>query len=194
MKNLNRSACGVRLRFRTNSERIIFKVKFNRKWSYLKMVNWGSMGFDVYKIINDEYFHRTVFGPTNGKDTFAEIIYENPNSELCIFLPNYNKIEEFYMGIEKGSTIEKVDSPENKKLPIVFYGNSVTQGAAASAILIALRKLPSLSPTYFPIILPMSSFSKGVLNNAADAFAHSDFPQPGIPTINTPLGIETPNS
>ena len=132
MKNLNSSACGVRLRFKTNSERIIFKVKFNRKWSYLKMVNWGSMGFDVYKIINDKYYHRTVFAPTNGKDTFAEIIYENPNSELCIFLPNYNKIEEFYMGIEKGSTIEKVDYPKNKKLPIIFYGNSVTQGAAAS--------------------------------------------------------------
>ncbi len=132
MKNLNSSTCGVRLRFKTSSPRIILKVKFNRKWSYLKMVNWGSMGFDVYKIIKEEYFHRTIFAPNNGQNIFAEELRESPNSELCIFMPNYNKIEELYMGIEKGSTIEKIDYPDDKKLPIIFYGNSVTQGAAAS--------------------------------------------------------------
>ncbi len=132
MNNLNCSASGVRLRFKTSSNRIIFKAKYKRKWSYLKMVNWGSLGFDVYKLKDDKYYHKAVFAPDNGHDTFAEIMYENPNTKLCIFLPNYTTIEELYIGIDKNSTIEKVDYPEEKKLPILFYGNSVTQGSSAS--------------------------------------------------------------
>ena len=32
-------------------------------------------------------------------------------------------------------------------------------------------------------MLPISIFNKGVLNKAADALAHNDLPQPGMPTI-----------
>lgn len=132
MNNLNSAACGVRLRFFTNSKKLIFKVKFKRRWGYLKMVNWGGFGFDVYGLNNDEYTHRTVFAPNNGHDTFAETILAPDNGQLCIFLPNYNTIEELYMGIESGSTIETLNYPLDKQLPVLFYGNSVTQGAAAS--------------------------------------------------------------
>jgi len=132
MKNLNSSACGVRLRFFTDSKKLIFKVKFKRRWGYLKMVNWGGFGFDVYGLNNEEYIHRTVFAPNNGHNIFAETILPPENGQLCIFLPNYNTIEELYMGIEPGSTIKSLNYPPDKRLPVLFYGNSVTQGAAAS--------------------------------------------------------------
>lgn len=132
MNNLNSASCGVRLRFTTNSKRLIFKVKFKRRWGYLKMVNWGAFGFDVYGVNNEEYIHRTVFAPVNGQDTFAESILVPENGQLCIFLPNYNTIEALYMGVDEGSTVETLPYPADKRLPVLFYGNSVTQGAAAS--------------------------------------------------------------
>jgi hypothetical protein len=132
MNNYHASSCGVRLRFFTNSKQLIFKIKLKRKYGLLKLVNWGSFGFDVYNIVNDEYIHKTVFAPDDGCDLFAERITVPSNGQLCIFLPNYNTIEEIYMGIEEGSIIKKLDYPDEGTVPIIFYGNSVTQGAAAS--------------------------------------------------------------
>lgn len=132
MNNLNSASCGNRLRFTTNSQEIIIKVRLKRKWEYQKMVNLNACGFDVYGIENEKYKHLTVFAPSNGHDTFAEKIKVPKNGKLCIFLPNYNTIEKMFIGIEKGTTIQEFDYPKDKQQPILFYGNSVTQGAAAS--------------------------------------------------------------
>lgn len=132
MANLNSASCGNRLRFYTDSKKVIFKIKLKRKWDYMKMVTWGSMGFDVYNIIGDEYVHMTVFAPMDGKDCFAEIIPTPNNGQFCIFLPNYNTIEEMAIGIDNNSYIESISYPKDNQLPILFYGNSVTQGASAS--------------------------------------------------------------
>lgn len=132
MNNLNKSPCGVRIRFKTDSSKIIFKIRLKRKWGYHKMVNWNSMGFDVYNVINNEYIHRTVFSPKDGENLFAEIINNSLNGFLCIFLPSYNVIEEMYVGIEKNSNIFPIEYDGKKNIPIIFYGNSITQGAAAS--------------------------------------------------------------
>lgn len=132
MNNLNSASCGNRLRFSTNSKEIVIKVKLKRKWEYQKMVNFNASGFDVYGVEHEKYKHLTVFAPSNGHDTFAEKIKVPQNGKICIFLPNYNTIEEMYLGIEKGKSIEEFNYPKEKRLPILFYGNSVTQGAAAS--------------------------------------------------------------
>lgn len=132
MENLNSSSCGNRLRFHTSSKKIIFKVQLKRRFGYEKMVNLNSMGFDVYELDGDEYIHRTVFGPADSYNIFAEEISIPKNGNLCIFLPSYNTIQKMHIGIEKGSEIHPIDYPSDKQLPIVFYGNSVTQGAAAS--------------------------------------------------------------
>ncbi|OED29828.1 SGNH/GDSL hydrolase family protein [Methanosphaera sp. WGK6] len=132
MANLNSAPCGVRLRFYTDSKKIIFKIKLKRKWGYLKMLNWNALGFDIYQVIDDKYIHNTVFSPMDGHDTFAELVYVPNNGQLCIFLPNYDKIEQMYVGLEKASSIKPLPYPKENILPIIFYGNSVTQGAAAS--------------------------------------------------------------
>lgn len=130
MKNLNSASCGCRLRFNTNSKFLIFKVKLKRKYDYIKIVGWGSSGFDIYELQGDNYLHRTVFAPMHGENCFAEKITVPPSGNLCIFLPNYNTIEECYIGVEKNSYLTPINY--NSPLPILFYGNSVTQGAAAS--------------------------------------------------------------
>lgn len=132
MERFHNSSCGVRLRVATSSKRLVFKIQLKRKWGFLKMVNWNSMGFDVYGMNNDKYVHRTVFAPQEGFNVFAKVISTPINGQLSIFLPSYNTIEKLYVGIEEGTNIEPVDYPVENRLPVVFYGNSVTQGAAAS--------------------------------------------------------------
>lgn len=132
MEDFKSASCGVRLRISTSSKRLIFKVQLKRKWGFLKLVNWSSMGFDVYGLDGDKYIHRTVFAPQDGYNIFAEVINTPNNGELCIFLPSYNTVEKLYVGIEKGSSFKPIDYPIKNRLPVVFYGNSVTQGAAAS--------------------------------------------------------------
>ena len=132
MANLNSSACGTRLRISTDSKVLVFKVQLKRKWEYQKMTNWNASGFDVYAMVNDQYYHRTVFAPSSGYNIFSEVVQVPENGKLCIFLPNYNTIEKMLIGTEKGSEITNLDYPEENSLPIIFYGNSVTQGAAAS--------------------------------------------------------------
>lgn len=132
MANFHSASCGVRIRIKTTSNRLIFKVQLKRKWGFLKLVNWSSMGFDVYGLNGDNYVHRTVFAPQDGQNIFAEVVVPPDTGELCIFLPSYNTIQKLFVGIEKESSIEPIDYPLENRLPVVFYGNSVTQGAAAS--------------------------------------------------------------
>lgn len=132
MENFYNTSSGNRLRFKTNSKEVIFKIKLKRKWDYKKLVNWNAMGFDIYEIINEKYIHKGIFGPKSGENTFAQKIVMPRSGEICIFLPNYNTIEEFYLGLKKGSYIKPFDYPYEKRLPVLFYGNSITQGAAAS--------------------------------------------------------------
>ena len=69
-----------------------------------------------------------------------------------------------------------------------------THGDISSAIFIALRIFCSDSPTYLPIMRPISNRNNGALKSLAVALALNDLPQPGIPAIRTPFGISTPKA
>ena len=130
MQNLYRNTSGCRIMLTSNSTKLIIKAQMKRKWSYRKMNMWNSSGFDIYEIINGEYVHKTVFAPYEGKTIFAEQTAPK-KGEVCIYLPTYNCIDALFLGIDKGAKIEPYYGNE-KRTPIIFYGNSVTQGAAAS--------------------------------------------------------------
>lgn len=125
---MSQSSSGCFLRFKTKSKRIILKAELRREWDFSKMTLYCSSGFDVYDVIEGCYSHRTVFAPESGKKIFAEQISNDPNSEICIYLPLYNEIKNLYIGTE--APIEKSNSID--RVPILFFGNSITQGAAAS--------------------------------------------------------------
>ena len=166
MANLNSSACGTRLRISTDSKVLVFKVQLKRKWEYQKMTNWNASGFDVYALQKDQYFHRTVFGPSSGYNIFSEVINVPGNGKVCIFLPNYNTIQKMHIGIENGCEITNLDYPEENSLPIIFYGNSVTQGAAASRSGNTFPNLVSKKLNRDIINLSCSSCCRGTLGMA----------------------------
>lgn len=132
MKQYAYASTGNRLRLKTDSSRIIFKIQLQRKYDFVNMNNTNSFGFDVYTLENGGYVHQMVISPGNGIDTFAEEITVPESGEICVFLPNYNTIKSFHMGLEKDSGFETLKYPSCKQLPVLFYGNAVTQGASAS--------------------------------------------------------------
>lgn len=160
---LEKAASGCRIRLRTNSNKIIFKIDLKRKWDYQRMNLWNSSGFDVYSVDQHKYTHKTIFAPESGKKLFAESI-RNTEGDLCIFLPLYNEILSMYIGIKKGSYLESV--PYEKKLPILFYGNSITQGAAASRSGNCFCNMVSRNLDCDIINFSISSCCKGLLSVA----------------------------
>lgn len=132
IKKLNNSACGCRIKFKTESKRIILKIELENKYISYNISPENSRGFDVYYLDNDVYNPLSVFAPENDKNMFAKCISNNDNSDICIFLPNYDHIKKIYVGIESDTVL--LASPylgENRKA-ILFYGNEITQGILAS--------------------------------------------------------------
>lgn len=127
------ASCGCRIRFKTTSRRLVFKVELKRGYNYKNMVTWNSSGLDIHLVSKTgEYQHKQLIAPQEGHRLYADQIYIPPKSSVCIFLPSYDTIEQMFIGIERGSRIGKFHYPKNKRLPVIFYGNDITQGASAT--------------------------------------------------------------
>lgn len=129
----NTSTNGNRIRFKTTSRRLILKVQLKRGHSYKNMVLWNSSGIDI-NIVDRKgnYKNHKLIAPLGKNRIFAEEVWLPANSFVCIFLPNYDTIEKMYIGIQTGSRIAKYPYKKNKRSPIIFYGNGMTQGASAT--------------------------------------------------------------
>ncbi|MEE2908040.1 MAG: SGNH/GDSL hydrolase family protein, partial [Planctomycetota bacterium] len=52
--------------------------------------------------------------------------------DWMLYLPLYNGVESIEIGVPNGSVIEPLPNRSSERLPIVFYGTSITHGACAS--------------------------------------------------------------
>lgn len=129
----NDQPSGVRLRFLTDSSHIIIKAKLKRKYAHGKMLLYCSSGFDVYygDCSTGKLTHQTVIAPNEPNDIFAEKLYIVPGKFTEIHFPNYNCIMELAIGIENGEQLSAAPAYSHNKT-VLFYGNSMTQGASAS--------------------------------------------------------------
>lgn len=123
------NSSGCCLRFKTNSKKIILKVKSQQKYALMRMNMWGSSGFDIYIQINNNWKHLTICGPADGHDCWAEELVIPAKQPIMMYFPTYNVIQQMYIGAT--SSIQPIED-FSKPLPIAFYGQSVTQGCAAS--------------------------------------------------------------
>ncbi|HIH35606.1 MAG TPA: hypothetical protein HA355_02620 [Methanosphaera sp.] len=132
MKKLNDSTCGCRIKFKTESHRIILKIQLKNKDMSHNIPPENSRGFDVYYLNNDSYIPLSLLAPENDKNIFAQCICNEDNSDICIFLPNYDSIEKIYVGIESDSYFYPSPYAGENRKAILFYGNDVSQGRLAS--------------------------------------------------------------
>lgn len=127
-KDLNDCSCGYRIRFKTSSEKIILKIRIENTHLYKDNDRKLFNSFDIYSMKNDEYILLNSFAPDNNHKMFAECVCDVSNKDICIFLPNDVKIRELYLGIESDAFIKESSYLGTNRVPILFYGNSDTQG------------------------------------------------------------------
>ena len=135
-----KKTAGLRVRFKTDSARIILKCVLPEKANIPHMAITGSSCFDIY--VDGKYFN--VFRPgidTNGKyseDKNMDGGYASGYSlkgegvkDILIHFPLYNEVSDVFIGLEEGAQVLPAEDYKYEK-PVLFYGSSITQGACAS--------------------------------------------------------------
>ena len=122
-------SAGGRVRFRTDSPTIAVRhavSKLPLGWANLGM--HGKSGVDVYV---DGVFHGG--RATSFETTLLEAsVAKDPKmQDVDLYLPTYNHVLFLEVGLEDGAAVEPA-RPYTIEKPIVFYGSSITQGAASS--------------------------------------------------------------
>lgn len=127
---------GGRVRFSTDSPYIHIKAVMENVEVMATMSMCGAGGFDLYQ---DDSVGRSsryvkMFQPPRVIKDGYEAKIELKGRKLRSFtinFPSYSSVKELYVGIEDGSRLGKGASYCNR-LPIVYYGSSITQGACSS--------------------------------------------------------------
>ena len=133
---LSRYGAGGRILFSTDSSFVALKVEYGVGEVPTVCNYCFSYGFDLYKFNdNDQYEYVTTFRPVKDFDYHVLDIKSGTGNNgrmnsFALNLPHFSEIKKLYIGLEKGSKKAKGKKYRNEK-PVVFYGSSITHGAAA---------------------------------------------------------------
>ena len=131
------NTAGGRVRFKTNSKFIAIHVT---EWVYPggtfpHMTLLGHSGFDLYRKKEGEeqeiYYHSFIPPQEPGLGYSSPFETDGEWAEYTLNFPLYNGVKGLYIALKKDAVIEEAEDYVNK-LPIVYYGSSITQGASAS--------------------------------------------------------------
>lgn len=124
------SCTGGRVRFRTDSPFVAIRMKGHYALNPCLMSLCGVAGFDIYA---DGQHVRVFRPPVDMQDGYAsrEKLREAKMQEIMLYFPTYAAVNRLEIGLQEGCRLEAAAPYPNEK-PILFYGSSITQGAAAS--------------------------------------------------------------
>lgn len=127
---------GGRVLFSTDSAFVALKVEYAAGAVPTVCNHCFSYGFDLYKFDkNDKDVFVGAYRPVADFDFHTAEFKVNTlnNGEETYYtlnMPHFSEVKKLYLGIEKGSKIGRGKRYRNDK-PVVFYGSSITHGAAA---------------------------------------------------------------
>lgn len=132
---LGKNTAGMQLRFKTDSKKIIVRVKLASASNMNHMSSLGQSGLDLY-VYNDKLSEYVFHKSTTYDQSLTEFEFElasfkeNKTRKIIINLPLYNSLEKLEIGLEDSSNTEPIfyDSKDN----IVIYGTSIVQGGCVS--------------------------------------------------------------
>ena len=127
---LHHHTAGGRVRFRTDSPYIAVYIVYNEVGKMPHFALTGSIGLDLYR--NDIYVG-TFTPPFNISDKLESVIdiLQGGEAEYTLNLPLYSGVSSIYIGLKEGSSLNS-PSDYRIKLPVVYYGSSITQGGCVS--------------------------------------------------------------
>ena len=136
-----RRTAGIRVRFKTDSSRIILKCTQPEQVNIPHISITGSSCFDLYA--DGQYCN--VFRPgidvngkysenkdmTGGYQSGFVFKGERKMREILIHFPSYNGVDDVFLALEEDAQVLPPREYTYKD-PVLFYGSSITQGACAS--------------------------------------------------------------
>ncbi len=132
---LSQHSAGEVVRFRTDADQI--KARYNLYSGGLAMPHMpatGVSGFDLYAF-DDETQRWLWVACTKPTAKGAEETWisgmERKERDYMVYLPLYNGVDEFSIGVPEGAKFTAL-APRTDKKPIVYYGSSIAHGGCAS--------------------------------------------------------------
>lgn len=127
---------GGRVRFSTDSDYIAIRAEMPQVSRLPHMPLTGSAGFDLYiddPESGDSRYRNTFVPPMEMTDGYESII-ELPSRKMRYFtihFPLYSQVRNLFVGIRQDAALGE-GLAYREKLPVVYYGSSITQGGCAS--------------------------------------------------------------
>jgi len=125
---------GGRIRFATDSPYIAIKTVMPSTQTMCHITKIGQSGFDLYRCVNGKHSFVTAYNTPGGVTAGYEACRDTGSTDMCTYtlnMPLYDGVEELYIGLAKGSQVEKPE-PYCNPVPVLYYGSSITQGGCAS--------------------------------------------------------------
>ncbi len=132
--NISRNSGGGLIRFRTNTKKMAVYAEYTEKYESSLMSQMVDAGFDLYKLMEGQYYSVANFRPMLGEEVCdMELTVSDDDNmyDYLLYLPLFSWVKDFSVGVEKGCNIE-MGSQRNNTKKILCYGSSVTHGACAS--------------------------------------------------------------
>lgn len=133
---LSRHSPGLCVRFVTDAPEIHARWTTGPNRVQPVMSALAMNGLDLYVRHASGAWHWLGIGrPGEGTSHTAVLIQGMPagRREYMVYLPLYNSVASFEIGVPQGRTLEKgPQRPAAKSRPILFYGTSITHGVGAS--------------------------------------------------------------
>ena len=127
---------GGRVRFSTDSDRIVLKAEVAHVARMPHFSITGVCSFDLYEdfpALQTSRYIGTFIPPYKVTDGFEAkiVLKERKKRYFTVHFPLYSNVASVLIGINEGASLE--EGMKYKQLaPVVYYGNSVTQGGCAS--------------------------------------------------------------
>lgn len=133
--NYSDYGAGGRVRFSTNSSFVALKVEYGKGSVPTVNNHCVSYGFDLYREEGGIEVFTAAARPVAGFDYQAgeyKMLTRNQGEIRAYTLnfPIFTEVKNLWIGLEKGAVLEAGKAYRNEK-PVVFYGSSITHGAAA---------------------------------------------------------------
>ncbi|MEP7107826.1 MAG: SGNH/GDSL hydrolase family protein [Ferruginibacter sp.] len=132
--NLSQHSSGIAIRFTSNSSVIDLKWKTGKNSPYPHVAETLVKGVDLYCMQDGKWFYAGVGKPYDEEYNQATIVrgMDSTMKDFMLYLPMYQTVDSIFIGVEPGALVNKPGESGFRNLkPIVFYGTSITQGAAA---------------------------------------------------------------
>lgn len=170
VENLAWNTAGGQVSFRSDTTRIVLKVKMRNNRIMYHMASTGSSGFDLY---TGEPGKKRFFGIVKfnaGADAYTGQLFKTVRKamrEFTIDFPLYAGVETVFIGIDEQAELA-APSPWADDRPVVVYGTSITQGGCATRPGMAYTNIVSRELNRPVINLGFSGNGKGEAEVAAE--------------------------